>query len=288
MRCVRCDRHYDKVDGIWRLLSPERQSVYHRFLEEYHTVREREGWGGEQRAYYQRLPQVPPDDPQRAIWDLRVRTYRALTSRVIAPRESVPTAPRKILDVGAGNCWLAYRLAERGDHVLAIDLSLDAHDGLGAHVNFEPEGRVVVPVQAEFDRIPLADREVDIIVFNGSFHYSTNYDITLREATRVLRPDGTVVIMDSPVYRHASSGAQMVREREERFTRLHGFPSNALASENFLTWMRLEELGSNIGLSWQMVSPYLGVQFTLRRWKTLISGNREPARFPLIVGSRGQ
>ena len=49
-----------------------------------------------------------------------------------------------------------------------------------------------------------------------------------------------MIILDSPVYRDGRSGEQMVRDREATFSREHGFPSNAIPCENFLTHQRLE------------------------------------------------
>lgn len=285
MYCSTCHQQYADSDGVWRFLTEPRQTAFGQFMSEYRIVRKHEGWGRDDCEYYRALPRVPPDDPQRTIWSVRARTFRALIERVFDPMERVQLGPRKILDVGAGNCWLAYRLAERGNHVAAVDLSLDRTDGLGAHAYYATKSRTVTLVQAEFDRLPFADGEADIVVFNGSLHYSTDYGKTLREAVRVLRPDGSVAIVDSPVYRLAISGLRMVREREERYERLHGFPSNALRTENFLTWTRLEELGANLDLSWHIMMPHLGPGFTLRRWKARIRGRREPARFPLIVGT---
>ena len=93
------------------------------------------------------------------------------------------------------------------------------------------------------------EEQVDLIIFNASLHYSTRYETTLAEALRVLRPNGQLIILDSPLYRSADSGAQMVREREAAFTQAYGFPSNALLSENYLTEQRLKELAETLKVS---------------------------------------
>ena len=69
-----------------------------------------------------------------------------------------------------------------------------------------------------------------------------------------LKPGGVLVLLDTPVYRDASSGAQMVRERETQFQKEYGFASNALASENYLTRPRLKELGQVLNVRWNLVS----------------------------------
>ncbi|MBV9282476.1 MAG: class I SAM-dependent methyltransferase, partial [Chloroflexi bacterium] len=268
-RCDRCDRAYACSRRIWRFLPEERLAQYGRFLREYQIVREDQGWGRPDATYYLALPHVSPDDPQRAIWRRRSESCRVLFAKVVEPMAARLGRPLRILDLGAGNCWLAYRLAEMGHLVAAIDLSVDMTDGLGAHVWYHvvprdaqlgpgghPDGArqarremphsateggrpprryaPFTPIQADFDHLPLPDQgagqpvsgmprdagpqtasagPIDLAVFNASLHYSMDCRATLREALRVLSPDGSLVVMDSPVYRRAGSGEQMVRER---------------------------------------------------------------------------
>jgi SAM-dependent methyltransferase len=285
LSCSSCGQSYAHSSGIWRFLPEPRLGTYSRFLNEYQLVRSHEGWGSKDPGYYRHLPHVGAGDPQRDIWELRARAFRALIERIVRPRERFHSATMKILDLGAGNCWLAYRLAKRGHHVAAVDLWVDDLDGLGAHVHYEIGSPALTPVQAEFDRLPFAGDQADLAVFNGSLHYSTDYVATVQEAMRVLRPDGLLVIMDSPVYCDPGSGLQMVREREERFECLHGFPGNALACESFLTWTRLDQVAAELGVSWQTVVRSSDRIWRLRRWKARIRGHREPAHFPLIVGA---
>ena len=192
--------------------------------------------------------------------------------------------PLRVLDLGAGNCWLANRLAQRDHDVVAVDLLTNKSDGLGAQRYYET---TFTPIQAEFDRLPLASRQADIAIFNGSIHYSPNIEATLREALRVLRPDGVIVLLDSPIYRDPSSGTAMVAEREARFTAEFGFPSNSVQMENYLTLERLDRLSSNLGIHWNLHEPFYGIRWTLRPWLARLSGHREPARFLLITGKQG-
>ena len=62
-------------------------------------------------------------------------------------------------------------------------------------------------VVAEYDRLPVARGQMDLVVFNASLHYSTDYAVTLGETLRVLRQRGTLVILDSPTYTDPTSGA---------------------------------------------------------------------------------
>jgi SAM-dependent methyltransferase len=284
--CSACRERYDCRDGVWQFLPARRRELYGQFLREYRTVRVKEGWGRADSTYYRSLPRVTRDDPQRAIWLIRERTFRLLIDRVVAPTECSHSGKLQVLDVGAGNCWLAFRLAELGHWVAAVDISLDAADGLGAHFHYEPVGEDVTLAQAEFDRLPFAGEQANLVIFNGSIHYARDFATTLHEAARVLRPDGRMVIMDSPVYRSASGGLHMIREREQEYERRYGFPSNALPTEGFLTWKRLEQLGAAVALTWTVIHPSLGLRVSARRWRAHVLRRSEPARFPIIVGAR--
>jgi SAM-dependent methyltransferase len=290
-RCETCNRPYSLSSGIWRFLPDQQAATYQQFLHEYQIVRADEGWGGAGPDYYRSLPLVAPDDPQREIWGIRAKSYRELLDRVVAPLEAQSTRPMSTLDIGAGNCWLSYRLAQRAHWVAAVDVSESPTDGLGAHVWYqdaEKPGDLAggfTPVQAEFDHLPFRDSQMDLVVFNASLHYSTDCAATLIEAARVLSPTGSLVIMDSPMYDDPSSGERMVQEREATFEQKYGFRSNSLPAEHFLTRRRMDELAAAVGLRWEVLFPFYGVAWMMRPWRAKLRGHREPAKLPLIVGT---
>lgn len=274
---------FHRTDGVWRMMPAERADHFAQFIREYETVRSQEGRGANDPQYYRNLPFVDTTGRFTEDWRIRATSFRALIERVVEPAEERLARPLKILDIGAGNGWLSNHLAGRGHDVAAIDLLTNSDDGLGAHVNYDTD---FLPVQAEFDRLPFAGGQVDLVIFNGSLHYSTDFAATMREALRVLRSDGQLAIVDSPVYQSANSGVAMVREREVQFQREYGFPSNAIPSENFLTFSRLKELGAEAGLQWRIIQPFYGVKWALRPLKAKVRRRREPARFLVIAGTR--
>jgi ubiquinone/menaquinone biosynthesis C-methylase UbiE len=141
-------------------------------------------------------------------------------------------------------------------------------------------------VVAEFDRLPLRDAQADLAIFNASLHYSTDYCRTLRESLRVLGPRGTLVILDSPMYSDPTSGVRMVHEREARFRATYGFASNALAHEHFLTPAKLAHVADELHLQWRTFQPRLDLRTTLVRRFNGLRARREPATFPVVVGTR--
>jgi SAM-dependent methyltransferase len=251
------------------------------FAREYRTIRRDEGWGSHDPAYYRALPYRDLTGRFRGIWRIRARSFDTLIDQVIAPLER--QTPLRVLDLGAGSGWLSQRLAQRGHWVVAVDLLDDVLDGLGAARHYACDFQ---PLLAEFDRLPLAAEQADVVVFNASLHYSSDYALTLGESLRVLRTGGTLVILDSPMYFDPTSGARMVQERRSQFLARYGFASDALSSEHFLTPARLEMLAGRLRISWQVHQPALDWRSAFGRRLGGVRARREPAYFPVIVGRR--
>jgi radical SAM superfamily enzyme YgiQ (UPF0313 family)/SAM-dependent methyltransferase len=279
-RCPIEQRSFEAIDGIWRFLLAERETYFAPFLREYGIVRADEGRGTDDPSYYRRLPFEDRSGRHPDMWTIRATSFRALADSVLPRHEKKPL--KIALDLGAGNGWLAYRLAERGWQAAAVDLSTDRLDGLGAKAFYD---RSFAAIQAEFERLPIASGQVDLVIFNASFHYATDYAAVLSEAKRVLAPGGEIVILDTPIYEDGSSGRRMVLEREEAFLRKYGFRSNALPSENYLTYARLPQLERQLGLSFRVIKPYYGLRWAVRPLRARLSGGREPAKFHLLVAS---
>lgn len=275
--CPSCGRDWPKIDGIWRFLSPERAEAFAPFLRDYTRIRHAEGRGSEDPEHYRRLPECDPDHPIAWQWALRRRTWESFRRRVL------PRLGPKILDLGAGVGWLSHRLFESGYQPCAVDVSVDDRDGLAAAHHYAPDWP---RLQAELDHLPLADGQADAAVFNASLHYSSDYAATLREALRVLRPGGSLVILESPIYRHEESGRRMVAERHADFERRFGTRSDALPSIEYLTWDRLRDLSRELGLHWQRVSTWYGWRWALRPWVARLKRKREPSRFVILTARR--
>ncbi len=280
-RCVPCAVTYRREDGIWRLLAAGRQAALRPFIEQYETVRRAEGRCVQNPRRLRTLPFGDGSRERTYEWSIRSQSYRALIRRVLEPLERVGSVRLKVLDLGSGLGWLAYRLAARGHEVAAVDLVTNDFDGLGVHRHYDC---AFLPVQGEFDRLPFADRSADLLVYNAAFHYAADYRTTLTEALRVLAPRGHVVIMDSPLYRDSASGAAMVRERDDSFEEKYGFRPAAVRNEEFLTYRRLDTLGAELALQWEVFEPRYGLRWWLKPWMARLRGGREPARFKLLVG----
>jgi SAM-dependent methyltransferase len=254
-----------------------------RFLEDYVKIRRAEGRGSQDSAYYLALPYSDLTGRLQDQWTIRAKSYRYLERRVLPPLEESAARPLRIADLGAGNCWMSFRLALRGHHPIAIDILSDPLDGLAAGHHYQP--RTAFPrINAEFDDLPLSTASLDLVVYNASIHYSTDYRRTLAEARRCLRPEGTFLIVDSPIYRRREHGEMMVRERHRRFQSTYGFASDALPSIEFFDLRMLVELSRSLGITWQIYRPWYGWQWAMRPWKARWRRQRPPSRFWILAG----
>lgn len=253
-----------------------------KFLEEYRYIRHAEGRGSKNREYYRALPFLDLSGRNAAMWAMRARTYSYFETKVLRAMERREKRPLDILDLGAGNCWLSYRLALRKHRTLALDIFSDDRDGLHAACHYP----VTFPVvEAEFDHLPLASGAFDLVIFNASLHYSTDYVKTLAEARRCLRAGGAIVILDSPMYRLRGHGIRMVKEKHAAFLERYGFASDTLPSMEFLDPSMLEVLSETLAVTWQILKPWYGWRWHLRPVSALLRRRRPPSRFWILIGT---
>lgn len=282
--CSKCFAILAQQQGIWRALAADREGYFRRFLHDYETVRKAEGRGSDDPQFYLSLPYGDRTGLHSRQWEIRSRTYKYIERSLLRAMAQKASQPLTVLDLGAGNGWLSYRLASLGHRPVAVDLQTNALDGLGAAVHYQHALPMFFPrFQAEIDRLPFGDSQFDGAVFNASFHYSENYDQTLAEAIRCVRPGGTIVIADSPTYSREEHGQRMVEERRQFFQKRFGFASESLASGEYLTAERLLALEANHGIEWERHHVWYGIRWASRPWIAALKRRREPSRFRIYT-----
>lgn len=257
-----------------------------RFLDEYRQIRYAEGRGSDDPEYYRALPYRDLTNRNSAMWEMRAKTYRYFEQKILPPMEQQAGRPLDILDLGAGNGWMSYRLALRDHCPVALDIFSDPRDGLLATRHYP---RNIPALEADFHSLPFKSGSFDLAIFNSAIHYSTDYRTPLGEVRRCLRPSGAVVILDSPIYRKRKDGERMARERHREFKTRFGFASDAIPSIEFLDEPALKALGQALQLRWKIHRPWYGWRWHLRPLKARLQHRRPPSRFWILVGEfRGQ
>ena len=266
--CPTCKTVFEYRDGIYRFLLPERELELKPFLSQYHNIRQREGNIAHSAEYYRSLPFVPRGDPGVEHWYIRCQSFNRLLG-------FLPRHPINLLDLGAGNCWLTNRLIELGNHCVAVDISTNCDDGLGAQEHYTLQ---FTCVQADFDSLPFVPGQFDAVIFNASLHYSPNLEHTLAQANSVLKRDGTIFVIDSPTFRSDRAGKKMISDRDDRFQAEFGLREVIQCGSGYLTRRQMYSAGfrfhvSNGGFLWA----------TRRLWSGM-KMCREPAAFGVWAG----
>lgn len=287
--CCYCGFTFVQDGRIWKALTPAREERFQQFVIEYETVRRHEGRGSAGAHYYLELPYRDVTGRNAWQWKIRSRSFRFFYQRILPWLEYRYKGGLDVLDIGAGNCWLSYRLARRGHRPTAVDLLTNTLDGLGTshhYLDFLPKPFDLF--QAEMDRLPFDGAQFDLAVFNASFHYSEDYARTLQETLRCLRRPGHLLIIDSPFYRSEESGRKMLEEKHLKFQSEYGFPSDSVRSREFLTPDALDELARAHGIEWKRFEPWYGAAWALRPLKARLLRRREPAKFYLLWARLGE
>ena len=251
------------------------------FREDYARQRAAEGRGALEAAT---LPYVS-GGPLARQWSVRARSWEAFCRHVLRPAQQRADVhalgPLRLLDLGAGNGWLAHRAAAAGAAALALDVRDDDVDGLGA----VPAASPVERVAASFDAIPIRRDEFDVVVFNASLHYAEDLGEALREARRVARVGARIVVLDSPFYASEAHGEAMVREKRANAEREFGDRASTLLAVPVVEYLTRERLadasrGARLG-PWRRHRVRYPLWYELRGVRALLRGERPPSRFDL-------
>ena len=103
--------------------------------------------------------------------------------------------PMVIADLGAGEGTLSQLMAQKAKHVIAVDNS-DKMVEYGRQLAVEHGLKNLEYRLGDIEEIPIADGEVDLAVFSQALHHAAEPLAALKEAHRILRPGGRVVILD--------------------------------------------------------------------------------------------
>ncbi|HAA92222.1 MAG TPA: ArsR family transcriptional regulator [Rhodospirillaceae bacterium] len=99
------------------------------------------------------------------------------------------------LDIGTGTGRMLEMIAHRVERAVGVDLSRDML--AVARVNIENAGLKNCQVRhGDMMQLPLPDSVFDVATFHLVLHYAERPAVALREAARVLRTGGTLIVID--------------------------------------------------------------------------------------------
>lgn len=112
-----------------------------------------------------------------------------------------------VLDLGAGTCWTSAIISRISNvqKVIAVDISRHRLEII-APIVFEQYGGEVEKITralGSFYNIKMEANSVDCIVLVEAFHHAYNQDNLMNEITRVLKPNGIILISGETVQTNA-------------------------------------------------------------------------------------
>ncbi|MHA2289655.1 MAG: class I SAM-dependent methyltransferase [Promethearchaeota archaeon] len=198
LHCPQDLRTFVFKNNILILTRKDKVEEYEDFGRAYCKQRLKQGWKPLTRNQALKVPFVSPKGYPRVYWEIQKHGYLQLLDFL----KEVEILPDRgpVADFGAGSSWLSYRFALAGYQVIALDKNLDKNFGLGVvEVYLDLVKNRLLPVQGNFENPPLLENKFSIILFNASLHFTSNLVKTLACAKRLLKTDGYIIILNSPV-----------------------------------------------------------------------------------------
>jgi ubiquinone/menaquinone biosynthesis C-methylase UbiE len=134
-----------------------------------------------------------------AIGRVSRQKYKTILGRLLLDyyRQAEPSGRLKVLDVGAGNCWLLSLIPD--EHMkVGIDLSMDLHGISDSWV--DSSGATMLHfVFGDGTRLPFPDGTFDLVYSNEFVSHVSSIDATIVEQIRVLKNGALLVAMDANI-----------------------------------------------------------------------------------------
>ncbi len=269
LHCPADDLDFPLQDGIYRLLPPGEAAAAEAYAEEYQQQREAQGWRALAAEELAALPEKAPAGWDSLYWPARRQSYQALLAW-LEEVEGRAGRPQRTVVMGAGTGWLAGRLAERGQQVVALDLSADDAFGLGAARDAAgTAAQSLLLAQADMERPPLQPGQVDLVLYSASLHYAVDLQQCLANSAALLRSAGALVITDTPVV-------------PGEVTRLPPEEGQPPRRGRQLPLVDVEQALSEAGLAVEIQRVSRGWRWAIRQWRIRFFGGVN-FLLPLIV-----
>lgn len=136
----------------------------------------------------------------------------------LAKRVGVKPSQR-VLDISTGTGRVFLTIEEAYPDVDLKRVGVDLSIGMlrVAFRKFEDAGIEALLFQTQVKELPFADDSFDIIIHSGGMNTYADIPATLKEWVRVLRPEGTLLIVDeglSPTVRKTRRGLEIVKDNK--------------------------------------------------------------------------
>ena len=126
----------------------------------------------------------------------------------------------KVLELGAGSCWLSSQISKirSVEAVYALDLSKSLLTRIAPLIMTELEAKTnkIRRISGDFHELPLKTDFFDVIVMDAALHHAVHPTQVLREVKRVLKAQGFFLAIREPVLPLWRSRQKNIIGAEER------------------------------------------------------------------------
>jgi len=188
IKCQDCEKSYEINNGIVNLLINPSSEI----------INEQKGWTILEKAVINtdELMLSLPDalGEHRTSWKSQAENFHYMFPQLNLNGEET------VLDLGSGRCWSTRFISQEGCYAVGLDILLTKYVGLlTSDIYMDHENIYFERVCGNMNALPFRDKIFDLVFISATLHHSSNISITLKEISRVLKPQGRVAIINEPV-----------------------------------------------------------------------------------------
>jgi ubiquinone/menaquinone biosynthesis C-methylase UbiE/uncharacterized protein YbaR (Trm112 family) len=139
-------------------------------------------------------PEQTPDQESIQVWHTMGRHLLKIVDRF-------DWSGKRVLEIGAGRCWVVAELARRGAEAVGLDILTHKYLGLetaDVWMTANP-GLYFERVLGDMNRLPFQPDAFDFVVATASMHHTESLEQALQEAARVINQQGYVLLINEPM-----------------------------------------------------------------------------------------
>lgn len=220
--CSQCNRRFKIKQGIVFLYNLTPEAEKEKAASEREITKNRELLELQDEKWLLDFPNV-----RRMSNDSRAERIMRLISEntALGIKKFLNVSGKKILEIGAANCWVTAALAQN-NYCVALDILTCLPKGLEAGRVFIKKRNIFFErVAADMINLPFKNSSFDYVIISSSLHHSSDIRKTLQQINGILKPGGCLVILNEPYSGLLGSKERKITEldkeegfNEERYT----------------------------------------------------------------------
>lgn len=161
-----------------------------------------------------KLPFASKTNPHKKEWDLRTKSFLRFKNYIVSKKENI-----NILDLGCGNGWFSGQLSKTfTNNFFCVDVNQGELKQGSKVYNSEK----IKFIYADIFKADIPSAFFDIIIINAAVQYFPDLKILLGKLLNLIKENGEIHIIDSPIY--TVNEAIQAKQRTRDYYLSLGFP----------------------------------------------------------------